>query len=123
VVWASQVWLTNATEDGRRMSVVCLDLETGRVIHDILLRENENSADISNVNSYASPTPAIEEGRLYAHFGSYGTFCLDTSSGKTLWARQDLKCDHEVGPGSSVVLRGDRLFLSFDGPISVSWSR
>ena len=115
VVWASQVWLTNSTKDGLRMSVVCLDLETGRVIHDILLRENENPAEIGSVNSYASPTPAIEEGRLYAHFGSYGTFCLDTSSGKTLWARQDLKCDHEVGPGSSVVLRGDRLFLSFDG--------
>ena len=97
------------------MSVVCLDLETGQVIHDILLLENENPDEINSANSYASPTPAIDEDRLYAHFGSYGTFCLDTSSGKTLWARRDLKCDHEVGPGSSVVLRGDRLFLSFDG--------
>ena len=38
-------------------------------------------------NSYASPTPFIEEGRLYAHFGSHGTWCVDTDTGKVLWER------------------------------------
>ena len=49
-------------------------------------------------NSYASPTPFIEEGRLYAHFGSHGTWCVDTATGKVLWERRDLKCDHFRGP-------------------------
>ena len=36
------------------------------------------SAICPTFNSYASPTPAIEAGRVYVHFGSYGTACLDT---------------------------------------------
>jgi len=115
VVLGGQVWLTNATEDGRRMSALCLDLATGSVVHDILLLENENPAGINGANSYASPTPALEPGRVFAHFGSYGTFCLDPRDGKTLWERRDLVCDHEVGPGSSVLLLDDRLVLTYDG--------
>ena len=29
VVWGSQVWLTTATEDGRQLSVLCLDKDSG----------------------------------------------------------------------------------------------
>jgi outer membrane protein assembly factor BamB len=49
------------------------------------------------------------------HFGTYGTACLDTATGKALWERRDLHCDHGVGPGSSPVLDGGRLYLLFDG--------
>ena len=66
-------------------------------------------------NSYASPTPFVEEGRIYVHFGAYGTACVDTSTGKTLWERRDLECDHFRGPGSSVAVYGDLVYLTFDG--------
>ncbi len=60
-------------------------------------------------------TPFIEQGRLYAHFGSHGTWCIDTDTGKTLWERRDLKCNHFRGPASSPVVYGDLLYLIFDG--------
>ena len=66
-------------------------------------------------NSFASPTPVIEEGRVYIHFGTYGTACLDTATGKTLWERRDIHCDHFRGPGSSPILYGDLLIAQFDG--------
>src|SRR5207253_2412732 len=66
-------------------------------------------------NSYASPTPVVEAGRVYVNFGSYGTACLDTATGNTLWSRQDLPCNHWRGPGSSPILHGDLLFIPFDG--------
>ena len=66
-------------------------------------------------NSYASPSPAIEEGRVYAHFGSAGTACLDTATGKVLWKRTDLKCGHHRGPASSPILWENLLILTFDG--------
>jgi outer membrane protein assembly factor BamB len=66
-------------------------------------------------NSYGSPTPYIEEGRVYIHFGAYGTACLDTKTGKKLWERRDLDCDHFRGPGSSPIVYGDLLYLTFDG--------
>ncbi|HUS91251.1 MAG TPA: PQQ-binding-like beta-propeller repeat protein [Phycisphaerae bacterium] len=115
VVWGRQVWLTTATADGKEMSAVAVDRDTGKVVHSLLLFRNAEPGPINSVNSYASPTPAIEAGRVYLHFGTYGTACLDTATGKPVWVRRDLNCDHGVGPGSSPVLSGDRLFLVFDG--------
>lgn len=58
----------------------------------------------------------IEEGRVYVHFGSYGTAALDTRTGKVLWERRDLPCNHWQGPGSSPILHGDLLLIvHFDG--------
>ena len=66
-------------------------------------------------NSYASPTPVLEEGRLYVTFGSPGTACLDTKTGERLWERRDFICNHYRGAGSSPILHGDLLILHFDG--------
>src|SRR4029434_9456679 len=66
-------------------------------------------------NTYASPTAAIEEGRVYVTFGSPGTACLDTKTGRKLWERRDFVCNHYRGAGSSPILWGDRLFMNFDG--------
>jgi len=115
VVWGNQIWLTTATPDGKKMSVVCLDLESGKIIHDRVLFENEKPRFCHKFNSYASCTPVIEEGRVYVHFGSYGTACLDTKTAKTLWSRRDLPCNHWRGPGSSPILYGDLLIVHFDG--------
>ncbi len=117
VVWDGQVWMTTATEDGLEMFAVCVDLQTGKILHNVKVFENheEDIQASGALNSFASPTPVIEPGRLYVHFGTYGTACLDTPSGKTLWQRRDLHCDHSVGPGSSAFVCDDRLILHYDG--------
>tara|TARA_R110002073_G_scaffold148228_3_gene301237 strand:- start:1807 stop:3063 length:1257 start_codon:yes stop_codon:yes gene_type:complete len=115
VVWGGQIWLTTAREDGTKMSVVCVDRATGKVLHDVAVIENETPEFCHPMNSYASPTPVIEAGRLYAHFGSYGTVCIDTADAKVLWRRSDLKCDHFRGPASSPILHDGKLFVAFDG--------
>jgi outer membrane protein assembly factor BamB len=115
VVLGGQVWLTTATRDGRRLSVLALDRETGRVLHDVALFEVERPEDTARFNSFASPTPAIEDGRVYVHFGSYGTAALDTRTGKPVWTRRDLPCNHWRGPGSSPVIHGGLLIVHFDG--------
>ncbi len=56
------------------------------------------------MNGCATPSPVIEPCRAYIHFGSVGTACLDTSTGKVLWKRDDLRCRHYRGPASSLVL-------------------
>ena len=115
VVLGRQVWLTTATRDGRELSVLALDRDSGKVIRDILLFKVERPEDTARYNSFASPTPVIEDGRVYVHFGSYGTAALDTATGATLWARRDLPCNHWRGPGSSPMLWGDLLVVHFDG--------
>ena len=69
----------------------------------------------NNVNCYAACSPAIEPGRVYVHFGSFGTACLDTSTGKAIWKRDDLPCRHYRGPSSSVVLFENLVILTLDG--------
>ncbi len=116
VVWGDRVWLTTAPEDGKRLFAVCVDRGNGRVLHDVKVFDVEQpSALWAKYNSFASPTPAIEEGRVYVHFGTYGTACLNSQSGEILWRRRDLHCDHYRGPASSPVLYGDLLYLTFDG--------
>jgi outer membrane protein assembly factor BamB len=115
VVLGGQVWLTTATRDGRELSVLAFDRETGKVLHDILLFRVEKPEDTASFNSFASPTPVIEEGRIYVHFGSYGTAALDTETGEPIWTRRDLPCNHWRGPGSSPILHRDLLIVHFDG--------
>lgn len=115
VIWRDQIWLTTATADGRSMFAVCVDRDTGKIVHDVKVFDNEKLDPIAAINSYASPTPVIEAGRVYVHFGTYGTACLDTASGKILWTRRDLNCDHHEGPGSSPIVCGNLFVVHVDG--------
>jgi len=91
-----------------------VSLSEGKLKREIELTAVEKPDSIHLQNSYASPTPFLEKGRLYAHFGTFGTFCVDTASGEVLWKRQ-LKLEHNVGPGSSPFIYKDLLILICDG--------
>jgi outer membrane protein assembly factor BamB len=115
VLWGDQVWLTTATEDGTALFAVCVQRDTGKVLHDLKLFEVEKPQFAHKFNTYASPTPVIEEGRVYVTFGSPGTACLDTKTGRKLWEQRALECNHYRGAGSSPVLFEDLLLMNFDG--------
>jgi outer membrane protein assembly factor BamB len=115
VVFGNQVWVTTATEDGRRLSAVATDRETGRILHDVEVFRVERPQYAHPFNSYASPTPVIEPGRVYVTFGSPGTAAIDTRSGNVLWERRDIECNHYRGAGSSPILFRDLLIMHFDG--------
>jgi outer membrane protein assembly factor BamB len=115
VIWGEQVWLTTATEDGHELFVICVERDSGKIVQDLKLFDVAKPQAIINFNSYASPTLVVEEGRLYATFGAPGTACLDTRSGKVLWSRRDLECNHFRGAGSSPILWSNLFLLNFDG--------
>ncbi len=94
---------------------LCLDPATGKVLHDIELLNVKDPQWAHQLNSYASPSPILHEGKLYASHGSFGTACLDTATQKILWKNEELHVMHENGPGSTPVLHGDRLIVHFDG--------
>jgi outer membrane protein assembly factor BamB len=115
VVWGNQVWVTTAPEEGTRLYAICIDKESGKILRDIKLFDVVLPQYVHPFNTYASPTPVIEEGRVYVTFGAPGTACIDTQSGKVLWQRRDLKCNHFRGAGSSPILYKDLLIMNFDG--------
>ena len=103
-------------EVARRITLkaVCLDRSTGRLLETLTLFDVDEPLQICSVNSYASPTPVGEPGRLYCDFGAMGTACVDTATGKVLWKRR-LVVEHQVGPGSSPILHENLLVLVRDG--------
>lgn len=115
IVWDGQIWLTTATEEGAQLWALCVDAQTGEIVHNILVFENDEPVQINPLNSHASPSAVVEDGRVYLHYGTYGTACLDSETGEVLWERRDLKIDHIVGPGSSPVLFEDLLIVPYDG--------
>jgi outer membrane protein assembly factor BamB len=115
VVFGNQVWITTASEEGHELFAVAVDRTTGGIVHDLKLFQIETPQYADRFNSHGSPTPVIEEGRVYVSFGSPGTACLDTKTGRVLWERRDLQCNHWRGAGSSPTLWRNLLILHFDG--------
>ncbi len=139
VIDGDQIWLTTAIETkanpddvARRLKAntgdqpltllekveyraICVDARSGRITHDVLLLSEREPQWAHTLNSYASPTPVIEPGRLYAHFGASGTACLDTRTGQVLWTNTSLHILHENGPGNSPIVWRDRLIFHMDG--------
>ena len=117
VIWNDQIWMTTATKDGNKMYAICVNKLSGKIEHDIHVFDVKSPQAITNENTYASPTPVVEEGRVYVHFGTYGTACISTKDGQILWKRRDLNCDHEIGagPASSPFIYNDFLIFNVDG--------
>ena len=115
VVFGNQIWLTNATPDGSKLSVVCVDFTTGDILFDYVVYQPDEIQQIHATNSYATPTPAIEEGFVYVHYGTYGTACFNTHDFSLVWSRTDLNCQHMQGAASSLMLHRDRLIVHIEG--------
>lgn len=116
VISEGKIWLTTATENGREMSVLCFDEKSGEVLLDRVFVTNDNPEPLANnMNTYASSTGVVEPGRVYLHFGAYGTFCLDTETFEILWQRRDLTCSHWRGPASSLAKWDDKIILTMEG--------
>ena len=115
VIHDGQIWLTTATDEGHKLWAVCVDQASGDIVHNVLVFTNNEPVNLNPLNSHASPSPVLEDGRVYVHYGTYGTACLDTATGDIVWQRTDLKVDHIVGPGSSPLLYENLLIVPFDG--------
>ncbi len=138
VVANGQVWLTTAvtqepTEEQKKQRLanvqpgdtkevagivhlyaVCIDADSGKVVHNLLLSTVAEPQPINPLNTYASPTPVIDDQCVYCHFGTYGSWCLDAQSGDVLW-HETINLDHSVGPGSSPIVVDNKLILVCDG--------
>ncbi len=130
VILEGKVWVTTAFDERHTLHALALDLHSGEIVHDIEVFHPASWQKAHPENSYASPTPVAESGgvpsdgassggapsgRVYVHFGAYGTASLSSADGEVLWRSSDLQLQHEVGPGSSPILWRDFLIVNCDG--------
>lgn len=120
VVVAGKVYLTTAvtSDEDKVLSLraLCLDAADGKVAWNVEVFRHDatRTPRIHGKNSHASPTPLVEAGRLYVHFGHQGTACLDLS-GQVVWKNDSLRYAPVHGNGGSPLLIDGLLVFSTDG--------
>lgn len=97
------------------MRAICVDRVTGKILANIELLTEPKPDPIHALNSYASPSPILENGKLYCCFGTNGLACVDTEKRKIAWTTREHRLQHENGPGSTPVLWNELLIFHCDG--------
>lgn len=108
-----KIWLTTSLKDGVELRACRFDLNSGALENNIVVFGSNSAKRIHGKNSHASPTPVLENDRIYVHFGTYGTACL-SRAGDIIW-RTKLDYEPQHGPGGSPILFENLLIVNCDG--------
>jgi outer membrane protein assembly factor BamB len=98
-----------------KFMVIAVDRRDGKVAWERTVREEIPHQGGHFTASLASSSPITDGERLFAHFGSWGLYCLDLQ-GELVWQKDFGHLDtlHGHGEGSSPVLHGDTLVVNWD---------
>ena len=105
------VWLTAEVDTG--LHLYSLESKSGKILKDITVFSPRSLGTQHAKNTHASPTPILEDGRVYVHFGSHGTAAVNTD-GQILW-KTTMDYEPMHGTGGSPVIFKDLLIFSCDG--------
>ena len=75
---------TVGAERSHTLKLICVDVETGKIVWERTVYEGRVHDDRQKNNSYASSTPATDGRYVYAYFGSEGLYCYDFE-GNQVW--------------------------------------
>jgi outer membrane protein assembly factor BamB len=112
IVWKDHLFLTTASNDGTKLSMLAYQRTTGKLLWEASI-PTTGVERVYRKNSHASATPTTDGQRIYASFGTHGLAAFDFN-GKILWHQKpgDLRNYH--GSAGSPVLYKDRIFLYQD---------
>lgn len=123
IIAGDRIYMTNAVgqrdstdlKDTYSLRVLAIHAADGKVLWDreMFHEPNPHSHGMHSKNSYASCTPVYEDGRIYVHFGHFGTACVD-ESGEILWKTTELSYKPVHGNGGCPVIVGANLIFMAD---------
>ena len=113
IVWNDRVFITQASDEGKRRQVICFSRKDGKKLWEsgVTYTEPEQSHE---ANPQCSASPVTDGQRVIAWFGSAGVFCFDLN-GKEQWHRDLGPHKHVWGYGASPIIYQDLCILNF-GP-------
>jgi outer membrane protein assembly factor BamB len=111
VIWNDKVFLTSAMDDPAQRVVLCLSAVDGKLLWE---RRYDYLAHKKHLlNSFASPTPAVDEDHVYVSWSvpdNLELFAL-THDGKDVWKRDLGKFVSQHSAGNSPVIYRDMVLL------------
>lgn len=99
----------------QKFSALAVSRTDGRLLWLTTLHEALPHEGAHSTATLASASPVTDGDHVFAFFGSYGLYCLDTL-GRTQWEKSfgRMQSLHGHGEGSSPVLHGDTLVVNWD---------
>lgn len=108
IVSAGRVFLSSATESGRKRSLLCFDRLDGKQLWERTVEFGEDTTH--GKNPFGSTTPAADGQHVVVWHSSAGLYCYDFS-GQELWSRDLGEFRHIWGYGSSPIILDDKVVL------------
>ena len=112
VISKNEIWLTTADESSGKLSVLRIELSSGKLLDSVLVFEKK-LGNIHKKNSHASPSAIVDGDFVFVHFGEHGTACLKLD-GEIVW-KKEFQYGHFHGPGGSPIVYKDKIIISCDG--------
>jgi outer membrane protein assembly factor BamB len=105
----------NAMTQRHEFAVLAVSRKSGKILWQQTVNRAAPHEAVHLTASLASASPVTDGERVYAFFGSYGLYCLDTA-GKPLWQKDlgQMHSKHGHGEGSSPALHGETLVINWD---------
>lgn len=136
IVWGERIFLTTAIPRGEPVKprfvrpgahdnfaltqyheflVLAVSRKTGKILWQQTVHKAVPHEAGHRTASLASASPVTDGARVFAYFGSYGLYCLDTA-GTLLWKKDlgAMHTKHGHGEGSSPAVHGDTLIVNWD---------
>lgn len=95
--------------------VIAVDRKKGEIAWQKKVHEQVPHAGFHKSSALASASMVTDGELVFAYFGSYGLYCLDTD-GEVKWQKDfgDMQIKHGHGEGCSPVLHGDTVVVNWD---------
>jgi outer membrane protein assembly factor BamB len=90
VVAGGKVFVTGTTAGGKSCHVLGFDADTGNLLWDTHVFD-QGTPRKEGKNSYATPTPAVVDGTVFAVFGEGGIAAVDAADGTVKWTFTGIK--------------------------------
>jgi outer membrane protein assembly factor BamB len=110
IIWKDRIYLTAFRGDD--LFTIAIDRATGKQLWERQAPATKTKI-VDKRNNPASPSPALEENRVYVFFPDYGLIAYD-AAGKELWKKPLGPFNNIYGMGASPVIYNDMLLLALD---------
>ena len=105
---------TGGAERRHTLKVICIDVDTGKIIWERTAYEGAMYDDRQKTNSYASSTPVTDGRYVYAYFGSEGLYCYDFEGNQVWKVISNGVAKMGYGEGTSPIIFENLLILQVD---------
>lgn len=106
---------TDPPKNFYKFIIICLNRDTGKTLWEKVAAEKVPHEGTNEQHSYAGGSPTTDGIRVYASFGSFGTYCYDFE-GNLKWSRDLGPLHTRLGWGEAVtpVIASDSLLINYD---------